>query len=167
MTKRILVTYATRAGSTAEIAEVIGQSIAAHGFIVDVIPVSGKPLPETYDGVVIGSAVRMGQWLPEAIKYLNTYQVVLKQRPVAIFTVHILNMADDQTSQDYRETYTAALKPLVAPVDTAFFGGKLDSKRLKFADRLITKLVKAVDSDSRDWVKIRGWGDAIASKLDK
>jgi menaquinone-dependent protoporphyrinogen IX oxidase len=51
-------------------------------------------------------------------------------------------------------------------VDTAFFGGKLDYKRVKFADRLIGRLVKAVESDSRDWDKIRGWGSDIADKLE-
>lgn len=167
MTKHILVTYATRAGSTAEIAETIGQTIASRGFVVDVKPLIDKPSPENYDAVVIGSAVRMGQWLPEAVEYLKSHQSMLKQRPVAIFTVHILNLADDQTSKDYRESYITQLKPLVAPVDTAFFGGKLDRTRLKFADRLITKLVKAVDSDNRDWVKIRGWGEGIAKKLEK
>ena len=166
MTKHILVTYATRAGSTGEIAESIGQSIAAHGFVVDVTPVREKPTLEGYDGVVIGSAVRMGQWLPEAIEYLKANQAALKAMPAAIFTVHILNLADDQTSQDYREGYIAPLKPLIQPVDTAFFGGKLDTKRLKFAERLITKLVKAVDSDNRDWDRIRGWGSGVADKME-
>lgn len=167
MTKHILVTYATRTGSTAEIAERIGQTIAAHGFVVDVKPVTDKPTIDHYDAVVIGSSVRMGQWLPEAVDYLRTNQISLKKRPVAIFTVHILNLADDQTSREYRDAYISTLKPLVAPVDTAFFGGKLDSKRLKFADRLITRLVKAVDSDNRDWAKISGWGDTVAGKLDQ
>ena len=47
-----------------------------------------------------------------------------------------------------------------------FFGGKLDYKRVKFADRLIGKLVKAVESDSRDWDKIRGWGSDLAGKME-
>ncbi len=86
--------------------------------------------------------------------------------PAAIFTVHILNLADDQTSQAYREAYITPLKQFIQPVDTAFFGGKLDSKRLKFADRLIGKLVKAVDSDNRDWDRIRGWGKGVADKME-
>ncbi|MRS02731.1 flavodoxin [bacterium] len=166
MTKQILVTYATRAGSTGEIAEAIGQSIASHGFVVDVKPVLEKPSLDGYEGVVIGSAVRMGQWLPEAAEFLKTNQSALMKMPTAIFTVHILNLADDQTSQTYRESYITALKPLVQPVDSAFFGGKLDYKRVKFADRLIGRLVKAVESDSRDWDKIRGWGSDLAEKLE-
>jgi len=42
----------------------------------------------------------------------------------------------------------------------------LDYKRVKFADRLIGKLVKAVESDNRDWEKIRGWGSGLAEKLE-
>lgn len=32
----------------------------------------------------------------------------------------------------------------------------------KFADKLIGKLVKAGNSDSRDWDKIRGWDSVMA-----
>ncbi len=77
MTKHILVTYATRTGSTGEIAESIGQSSAAHGFVVDVKPIREKPTLEDYDGVVIGSAIRMGQWLPEAVEYLKANRAAI------------------------------------------------------------------------------------------
>ena len=43
MNKRVLVTYATRAGSTAEIAQAIAGTLAARGYAVDVKPVKEKP----------------------------------------------------------------------------------------------------------------------------
>src|SRR5262245_37997871 len=71
MPKHISVTYATRAGSTAEVAAAIGQSLAAHGFSVEVKPIKENPAVEHYDAILIGSAVRMGQWLPEAVKFVE------------------------------------------------------------------------------------------------
>jgi hypothetical protein len=66
MKKRILVAYATRAGSTAEIAQAIAETLTARGYAVDVRPVKEKPSLDGCAAVVLGSAVRMGAWLPEA-----------------------------------------------------------------------------------------------------
>ena len=40
MSKQILVTYASRAGSTAGVAEAIGKTLAESGARVDVIPMN-------------------------------------------------------------------------------------------------------------------------------
>ena len=66
MNDRILVTYATRAGSTAEVAAACAETLAARGYAVDVKPVKEKTQLTGYSAVVLGSAIRMGDWLPEA-----------------------------------------------------------------------------------------------------
>ena len=43
MNTHILVTYATRAGSTAEVAGDIGEVLGERGFIADVVPVTENP----------------------------------------------------------------------------------------------------------------------------
>jgi len=53
MSNRILVTYATRTRSTAEVADVISAVLARHGFDVDVKSVKEKPtgrLSRSYPG---------------------------------------------------------------------------------------------------------------------
>ncbi|MBE0684542.1 MAG: flavodoxin, partial [Anaerolineaceae bacterium] len=60
MSNRILVAYATKAGSTAEIAAKIGEHLSARGFSVDVINVKSKPDPKDYQAVILGSCIRMG-----------------------------------------------------------------------------------------------------------
>lgn len=67
MNKCILVNYATRAGSTAEIAAAIAETLSARGYAVDVKLVKEKPVLDGYIAVVPGSAIRMGNWLPEAV----------------------------------------------------------------------------------------------------
>jgi menaquinone-dependent protoporphyrinogen oxidase len=161
MNKRILVTYATRAGSTVEVAAAIGEAIAARGFEVDVKPVKENPSLEGYQAVLVGSAIRMGAWLPEAVEFVKDNQGTLNQLPVALFTVHMLNREDDETSRANRLAYLKDVRPLLKSAEEVFFAGKFDMSRLSFLDRMISKAVKAVDEDCRDWSKIRGWAQTV------
>jgi menaquinone-dependent protoporphyrinogen oxidase len=57
MRPRILVAYASRAGSTAEVAEVIGRVLREGGPEVDVCPVGDVHSLAGYDALVLGSAI--------------------------------------------------------------------------------------------------------------
>jgi len=58
MNAPILVTYATRHGSTVDIAEMIAQTLLARGNHVDVYPISQIATLSRYRTVVVGSATR-------------------------------------------------------------------------------------------------------------
>ena len=105
MNKRILITYATKAGSTVDIAVAIGQTLYARGFLVDVKPVKENPVLKGYQAVLMGSAIRMGSWLPEAVDFVKTNQQALNKMPVALFTVHMLNTGEDDASRTARLAY--------------------------------------------------------------
>lgn len=160
MNQRILVAYATRAGSTAEIAAAIGESLAARGYAVDVKPIKEKPNPAPYAAVVLGSAIRMGSWLPEATAYIKANQAALAGLPVSLFTVHMLNTGDDDASRAARQDYLKAVRPLLPAAQAVYFEGLMDYSRLSFLDRTIAKLVKSVETDHRDWAAIRAWAPA-------
>src|SRR2546423_6800108 len=64
---KILVTFATRAGSTYEVAARVAEVLRAGGATVEVKPVTAVHEVKDYDAVVVGSAIRMGHWLPEAV----------------------------------------------------------------------------------------------------
>lgn len=170
MNKRILVTYATRAGSTSEIAAAIGETLGGRGFQVEVKPVKAKPALNGYNAVILGSAIRMANWLPEMVEYIQANQVALKQSmamgmPVAFFTVHMLNLGEDEVSRAARAAYTAPIHQLLSPVNEVFFAGKIDYASLSFFDRLmamaIEKQTGAAPGDKRDWEKIRGWANLV------
>lgn len=169
MNKRILVTYATRAGSTVEVAAAIGETLAKRGFAVDVKPVKAKPSLEGYQAVVLGSAIRIGSWLPEMMDYIKQHQPALGGLPTAFFTVHMLNTADDETGRTARAAYTAPVHQLLRPAAEAFFAGKMDYARLSFLDRVIAKAVEGTTGgsagDRRDWNKIRSWAEEDLSGL--
>lgn len=161
MNKRILVTYATRAGSTVEVASAIGEILAARGYSVDVKPVKEKPSLDGYQSVLIGSAVRMGQWLLEAVDFLKTNQIPLKSLPVGLFTVHMNNLGDDELSRTNRLAYLDTVRPLVKAESEVFFAGKMDMSKLSFIDRTVARMVGSKDEDVRDWIKIRAWAKTI------
>src|SRR3990172_12556259 len=101
MSNKILVTYASRIGSTAEVAEAIGQTLAESGAQVEVLPMQDVKDLAPYQAVVAGSAIRGGEWLPEAMQFVQTHQAALDQKPFAAFLVCMtLNM---RSADKYRE----------------------------------------------------------------
>ena len=66
MDKQILVAYASGSGSTREVAEAIAAEIEKAGLTTLVQNVSEVSSITAYSGVVIGSSIRIGRWLPEA-----------------------------------------------------------------------------------------------------
>ena len=163
---KILVAYATKAGSTAEVAAEIGRVIESKGGCqVDVRPVGKLNGVDGYDAVVIGSAIRAGKWLPEATKFVEKHRDALGRVPVALFTV-CLTMKDD--TEENRRTVAAYLDPVrevVQPVEMGLFAGVMDYSKLPFILRLMMKAMKSPQGDFRDWEAIRAWADNICPLL--
>lgn len=159
--KKILVTYSTRAGSTAEIAATIGQTLSQRGYSVDVLPVKKQPNPSDYDAVILGSPIRMGSWLPEVIAFIKENRTLLGQMPAAVFTVHMLNSGDDEQSRTNRQAYLNALREWITPAEEVFFLGKMELAKLSFLDRFISNVMKAKDEDLRDWNTINAFAESV------
>lgn len=165
MERKILVAYATRTGSTAEVAEAIGRRLCDAGLAADVLPIADVRDIEAYAGVVLGSAVRYAAWLPEMHDFLTAHPARLSDRPVAFFTMHMLALGDAPEAVAERAKYTSKAKELIQPVDEVFFEGKIDTARLSFFDRLAVRLVKSPVGDRRDWGRINAWADDLVPLL--
>ncbi|MCB0202691.1 MAG: flavodoxin, partial [Anaerolineae bacterium] len=85
MSEKILVTYASRTGTTAGVAEAVGNTLDSSGLPVDVLPVSAVQDVTPYRAVVAGSAIQGKQWLPEAMQFVQTHQAALRRKPFAAF----------------------------------------------------------------------------------
>ena len=162
----ILVAYATKAGSTAEVAAEIGRVIESKGGCkVDVHPVGKVKGVDGYDAVIIGSAIRAGKWLPEALKFVEKHQDALSQIPVAFFTV-CLTLSEN--TEENRRTVAAYMDPVcevVQPVDVGLFAGVMDYSKLSFLLRLMMKKMGSPEGDFRDWGAIRAWAAELRPAL--
>lgn len=164
MNNRILITYASRSGSTVGVVDAIAVVLRKRGFLVMVEPIKENPSVKSYQAVIVGSAIRQGAWLPEAVTFLMANQEALRRVRVALFTVHALNRGDDEQSRRQREAYLDPLRSLVLPVAHVFFPGKIDPARLSLFDRLMVKALRAPVGDFRDWAKINNWADKLLTE---
>jgi len=171
MPNRILVTYASRAGSTAEVAQAIGRTLTEGGAEVDVIPMRNVTDLSTYQAVVAGSAIRGSKWLPEAVDFIQEHRSTLTQKRFAMFTVCI-TMAM-KNAEKYRTGvmgWVAPVRALVKPLSEGLFAGVLDFSKLPFNwDTLMLRLTVALGifprGDHRDWSAIRSWAENLKPML--
>lgn len=163
---KILVVYATRAGSTIEVAQAIGKKMAVGGAAVDVKPVKKAVNLKDYQAVILGSAIRRGAVLPELMDFAKTNKEELKNIPLAAFIVCMILREDNEQNRAKAASYIKPLQGELSFVDTGFFAGKLDYSRLNFTDAFIIKyFIGTPEGDLRDWQKINDWAENLGAKL--
>jgi menaquinone-dependent protoporphyrinogen oxidase len=163
---RILVAYATRAGSTAEVADAIGKKLAAGGAMVDVKPVEKVQSINGYQSVVLGSAIRFGNLLPEMTDFVHTHKDELHKVPAAYFIVCFILRENTEENRKTANAYLDPLRAEVIPVNVGLFAGKMDYSKLSSWETFIIKyIVKAPEGDLRDWKQINDWAANLLPKL--
>jgi menaquinone-dependent protoporphyrinogen oxidase len=166
LAKKILIAYASKSGTTRDIAQAIGKSLTDKGADASIQPVKSVASLDGIAAVVIGSGIRMGRWLPEAEDFVRKNETRLKQMPTAFFTVHLLHLDDGETSRAQRQAYTQAVRQILTPKTEVFFSGRLEFARLTIFERWISKAMKAQEQDLRDWNKIRTWAQGLCPTLE-
>ena len=169
MSTRLLVAYSGEFGATAEIAEVIGQTLRDASTEVDVRPLIDVRELAPYQGVVVGSAIYNGAWLPEAVEFVRYFEAMLSRMPVAYFAISMTMRTDTPAS---RRTVLAYLEPLravapsVQPVGVGLFAGRLQYFNLPLLSRLFFWLQSRLPSgDFRNWSTIQAWVREIRPAL--
>lgn len=164
MDKRVLVAYASKAGSTAEIAEKIGEVLKEHSFSVDVLPISMVHTLSQYRAIILGSAIRTGKILPEAMSFIEKNQDLLHAVPFSLFVVCLTMKKDDEINRKTVHEYLVPVFQLVEPAKVGLFAGALNVKRLGIVERMIIKALKAVEGDYRRWDQIESWAHAVPTQ---
>lgn len=160
---RILVTAASRHGSTMEMASAIGSALQEAGLQAEVKPLHELGGVAGFNAVVLGSSVYMGRWLPEAAEFVRRHEVELKARPVWLFSSGPIGSPEPKP-----EGEPANIDEMVAAVRARghrVFAGRLDRRQLGLGEKLIVGAVKAQDGDFRDWEAIRAWALEIVAAL--
>lgn len=166
MSDHVLIVYASGLGATAEIAVEIGKTLSTQGLAVDVKPVQENPQPGDYKAVLLGSAVRYGSWLPEAIQYMRANQAALTLLPLALFSVHMTNQGNEPAQQRARRAFSAQARALVCAKDEVFFSGRFDRQGAALCmPGLLARFMPSMDM--RDFNKVRAWAERMACLMDQ
>jgi menaquinone-dependent protoporphyrinogen oxidase len=163
MSMNILITVASRHGSTREIAEMLAQELRMADHSVDVRKIEEGPSIALYDAVIIGSAIYMGKWLPSAEQFVQDNRVRLGEVPIWLFSSGPLGRENPQPTGDPKQI--DALMAGTRAHEHRVFVGKLDKHSLGVGERLIVRAVGASEGDFRDWAAIRSWARDIAGIL--
>lgn len=161
---KVLVTVASKHGSTYEIAKAIGSELATRGLDASVVPVQDVQTIDEYDAVVLGSAIHMGQWMKPAKQFVAREAAVLASRPVWLFSsgpVTDRSKPDDPADRRQGDQIAEAL----AAREHRVFRGKLDKSGLSIAERALVRIAKAPSEDQRDWEAIQTWAAEIGAAL--
>jgi menaquinone-dependent protoporphyrinogen oxidase len=170
MSAPILVAYATRYGSTREVAEAIGTRLRERGFDAEVKRARDVRSLDGYHGVVLGAPLYIGALLKDAVQFLRDYATAAEQIPLAVFALGPISA--EEGLEDGRKQLDAALAklPSVPVVAKEVFVGAYDPDKLHFGDKLIAVLpaspLHGVEArDERDWDAIRGWAGGLPAVL--
>jgi menaquinone-dependent protoporphyrinogen oxidase len=166
MEGKMLVAYATRYGSTGEVADAVGARLRERGLDADVKPSKKVSSLDGYDAVVFGAPFYLGSMLKEGRKFLEQQRAALEDRPIAIFALGPTS-ADDDLAEASKQLDKAMEKmPWLEPVAAQMFVGKYDPAKLRLADKLIaappaSPLHGLGARDDRDWGAIGEWAERM------
>ena len=159
---KILLTSSSKHGSTDEVAAVIAERLRAAQIDVETKRPEDVDSVEEYDAFILGSAVYMTTWMPEAVDFTTRFRDVLRARPVWAFSVGLSGLPKGKVSDPTR---IGPVLLAIDPEDHVTFAGRFDPSRLSLRERSIARLGGASEGDYRDWDEVRQWADAIATSL--
>ncbi|MDI6718973.1 MAG: flavodoxin domain-containing protein [Methanomicrobiales archaeon] len=162
---KILVAYATRAGSTAEIAGVIGKALEDAAMEADVRNIAEIVDLGSCDAAVIGSPLYMGKVLREVAPFIQQHSQELAEIPLAAFVVGTSMVGREEKFREQARTIMAGAMLPIRPREIGVFAGALDPDRISVGEKAVIKLVKAPYGDFRDWDAIRAWAGHLPAIL--
>ncbi len=160
---RVLVIPASKYGGTAEIGRAIAKTLREHRIDVDVSQPEHMFDLEPYAGHVIGSALYLGNWLPQARSFVEEYSEALRRKPTWLFSSGPLGPA--RPEEPMSDEVLAQLLAQTGATEHRLFSGKLALDHLSRTDRFVARWVGATDGDYREWDDIEQWANDIAKSL--
>jgi menaquinone-dependent protoporphyrinogen oxidase len=162
---RVLVTFASKHGSTAEIADAVADELGRHGLEADCRPAGEVKDVSGYDAVVLGSAVYMKRWQHDARRFLHKHGRELATRPFWIFSSGPFGEHPDPAWSEPPKVVKEAEKLGVR--GHVVFGGRLPVEPTGFVDKAMVRNTPPEVADLRDWDEIRGWAAGVAAGLQR
>ena len=166
--RNVLVAYASKHGSTVEIAEVIADKLRESGLGVDCVPVEYVSDLEPYQAVVLGSAIYLGRWRGDATHFLHTHATELSQRPLWVFSSGPIGDPEEFGDEAWREP-----NPVLGELehlgvrDHVVFGGRVPTDPHGPIEHAMAENTPWQYRDLRDWAQIRTWAAKIGEELQR
>jgi len=160
--KSILLAYASRFGSTQEVAETIAATLREAELEVDLHLMQDVRSLNRYSAIVLGAAIYNAKWNADAHQFVSQHQDALTQLPVVIFTLGPLSTSDAAKRNSRRQLDSELAKyPWLKPVAVEIFAGKYDPSKpgMGFFDKFVPA------RDLRNWDAIRAWAKALSAQL--
>lgn len=161
----VLIAYASKYGSTGEVAEAIAKRLDERGLDAVAKPVDSVDGLEGYSAVVLGTALYFFRWRGAAHRFLRRHRRELAAMPVAVFGMGPIEDAPEQYAGAREHLDKGLAKHAwLTPVSVAVFGGRIDPDHLRFPDS--NPAVRQMGwVDLRDWDAVDAWADSLAVAL--
>jgi menaquinone-dependent protoporphyrinogen oxidase len=157
----VLVTWSSKRGGTEGIGRTIHDTLETDGFDVVAVPVDQVTGLETFDAVVVGSALYSNRWTHDAVRFVNRHLSQLRKVPVWFFSSGPLNDSADR--QDIAATrQVAVLAERAGGRGHVTFGGRLQRDAKGFP---ASAMAKTESGDWRNPERVRAWADQLAREL--
>jgi len=162
LSARVLVAYATKLGSTAEIAETMAHVLRDAGHRAAAQAARDVRSLDDWDAVILGSAIYAAYWQKDARRFIDRFHVELVARPLWLFSGGPLDRRlakADQPITPHGAEITAGLGARAPRT----FGGRLSASADVDPQVLQTHRI----GDFRDWQSIVAYAYRIARELDR
>lgn len=162
MSRKVLVAYATKMGATTGIATAIADELRRKGHQADLREVSGVRTIDEYDAVVLGSAIYLRRWRPEAVRFLRKHTRELRDRQVWLF--HSGPVGADRDQIQAMPANVTRLARRIGATPAMTFAGRLEPDTAKgfLARRMATT---DLAGDFRDWDLVTAWSQDVAAAI--
>ncbi len=166
MSLPMLVTWATRYGSTEEVARVIVAVLREDGFAVEAQPMRTVQSLDGYGAVVLGCALYMSHLHRDARHFLSMHRQELQEKPAALFVLGPIHVDEKEFPVARMQLNKQLAKyPWFSPVVLEIFGGRWDPAKMGFPFKWLPAVKNIPVSDARDWGAIRLWARTLPGVL--
>jgi menaquinone-dependent protoporphyrinogen oxidase len=156
----VLVAYASKHGTTREVAEFVAQTLEMSGLAVEVEEAARVGSIAHYDAVVVGGGLYMGRWHKDARRLLERHRQALADVRLAVFGMGPDELEESKVVESRKQLDRAlAATPELTPVAVAVFGGALKPETWRFPFSRLPAF------DARDWDEIEEWADQVVASI--
>ena len=167
MPGEVLIAYATKYGSTAEVAAAIAKTFEEEGVAVELLDVRSVRDLGDFRAVVLGVPLYNARMLRVGRRFLARHLRALAEMPVEVFALGPLGDEEKDVIVPQKQLDRSLRRwPEIRPLSTALFGGVIDQSKLRFPDKHAPPLKQFFPTtDVRDWQAIESWAIGVLDQL--